>query len=565
NFDINEKTIDGENSTYCMATVIFQKKSNTVRSERITRVKSRSLSSQYDKDYTERLKVYAKKPVRSKLTQLEKDFAIKSQKDPNNFFDLDLIWSIGRLLKKTSLSWSDFNNLHSMNNVPVSTIQYLPFINAPPTSYDTIVTALINLSKIAESLKQEHIVTTANLPVCSKAQEILRSNPAGLQDKITVQIGSMHRLMAYIASLGTIFGIWVTELWTEGFYNEDLVTAQIRELFKEVKLCEYNTHEVNESRMKCIEEIIQQFRDCEEKTYSTVRYWMMFLDDGVGDGIKWLFGMPNAEDTKFYKDSIHSLVSDQRQTHKLMQHQVKIISYAITNLNHSILALNRNTNTMNENFEEFNAIAQQTLDMQQKVGIELNITEHLLTLAKMTEEISSLVKDHLNSAILIRHDTINRHILHPSDLTRELLQTATKYTLPLEPNPSNAYHYYKIIKVSSFVHNNLMVITFEIPIVGTRYIQTISATYSSSWQPKPLFLCRILKTLYPLFHNENSLYNARQPGPLQRISICRMDMQEVSTSRRTDQPKCEVQLFSKAITTIPKSFKVRTIQAETEI
>ncbi|CAH1174169.1 unnamed protein product [Phaedon cochleariae] len=53
---------------------------------------------------------------------------------------------------------------------------------------------------------QDHIIVTADLAIYSKAQEILWNNPPELANKITMQLGGMHLTMAFIASIGHIFG-----------------------------------------------------------------------------------------------------------------------------------------------------------------------------------------------------------------------------------------------------------------------------------------------------------------------------------------------------------------------
>lgn len=70
----------------------------------------------------------------------------------------------------------------------------------------TVYTALVQLTKLAENLGQDHIVVTADLAIYSKAQEILWNNPPNLVNKVTMQLGGMHLTMAFLSSIGNIFG-----------------------------------------------------------------------------------------------------------------------------------------------------------------------------------------------------------------------------------------------------------------------------------------------------------------------------------------------------------------------
>ena len=62
---------------------------------------------------------------------------------------------------------------------------------------------LVKLAAVAEDFGQEHMLVTA---IYSKAQQILWSNLPALAGKITMRIGGMHLIMAYVASIGKIYG-----------------------------------------------------------------------------------------------------------------------------------------------------------------------------------------------------------------------------------------------------------------------------------------------------------------------------------------------------------------------
>ena len=67
-------------------------------------------------------------------------------------------------------------------------------------------TILLRLVQIAEKLDQSHILVTADCAIYSKAQQILWNKPALLDGKVTMRLGGMHLNMAYIASIGKLYG-----------------------------------------------------------------------------------------------------------------------------------------------------------------------------------------------------------------------------------------------------------------------------------------------------------------------------------------------------------------------
>ena len=70
----------------------------------------------------------------------------------------------------------------------------------------TIFTNLLKLVRISEELGQHHILVTADLAIYSKAQQFLWSRPEPLEAKVTMGLGAMHMIMAFLASIGKIFG-----------------------------------------------------------------------------------------------------------------------------------------------------------------------------------------------------------------------------------------------------------------------------------------------------------------------------------------------------------------------
>ena len=103
-------------------------------------------------------------------------------------------------------SWSASNAFLSEQNLPVATTSYLPFIRAQPTDLSTIYTFLLRLVQIAEKLDQSHILVTADCAIYSMVQQLLWNKPALLNENVTMRLCGMHLNMAYIASIGKLYG-----------------------------------------------------------------------------------------------------------------------------------------------------------------------------------------------------------------------------------------------------------------------------------------------------------------------------------------------------------------------
>ena len=121
----------------------------------------------------------------------------------------DFTWEVARTFADDDSSipaWSGFNALVCTKTVPVTKIRYLPFINASPSDLSTIFATLLRLVHIFEELGRHHILITTDLAIYSNAQQIMWSKPEPLVGKVTMRLGGMHLTMAFLASIGKIFG-----------------------------------------------------------------------------------------------------------------------------------------------------------------------------------------------------------------------------------------------------------------------------------------------------------------------------------------------------------------------
>ncbi len=83
---------------------------------------------------------------------------------------------------------------------------HLPFTRDPPTDLITIYIILLRLVQIAGKLDRYHTLVKADCVIYIKVQQILWNKPAFLDGKVTMRLGGMHLNMAYIASIGKLYG-----------------------------------------------------------------------------------------------------------------------------------------------------------------------------------------------------------------------------------------------------------------------------------------------------------------------------------------------------------------------
>lgn len=80
-----------------------------------------------------------------------------------------------------------------------------PFINAPPSNYDTIYTALLSGAEKTKSLGQTTTFITFDQPLYLKAREIIASRVGDSElSNVKVRLGGFHLLMSFMGAVGYI-------------------------------------------------------------------------------------------------------------------------------------------------------------------------------------------------------------------------------------------------------------------------------------------------------------------------------------------------------------------------
>ncbi|KAK5640660.1 hypothetical protein RI129_002639 [Pyrocoelia pectoralis] len=206
NFDLNEETLSGKDTTHSMALVVFQEKLEDLDVDGKIPKESKYSLSMEDVDIPfqkiERYYNPNKRPEPDRLDNLQCSTTEHEYSRKVNF-----VWRFLRHLDKEKpfLGWTEYHDVLSTSSVKVAQIAYLPFLNNPPTDCDTIYTSMLRLVELAEHLNQHHIIITADLAIYSKAQEILWNKPARLDGKVTLQLGGMHLCLAFLASIGFLY------------------------------------------------------------------------------------------------------------------------------------------------------------------------------------------------------------------------------------------------------------------------------------------------------------------------------------------------------------------------
>lgn len=100
--------------------------------------------------------------------------------------------------------WTGCNTLLHKKVPEMSTVGYLPIIDASPTQYDTVYTVLEKRLQIADALNQKEVVVVFDQANHSKAQQIRWRNER-FSERLVLRLGAFHITLAMLSCIGKRF------------------------------------------------------------------------------------------------------------------------------------------------------------------------------------------------------------------------------------------------------------------------------------------------------------------------------------------------------------------------
>ncbi|XP_052758830.1 uncharacterized protein LOC128202453 [Galleria mellonella] len=130
---------------------------------------------------------------------------------------LNVLWSYFKYARDLDfLGWNGFMSMLCAENTnyKVSKINFLPFINGPPSDYNTLFTALNNAAAIVSKEGMKTCIVTFDQPLYIKACDIAET--LVFDDVlIVVRLGGFHLLMSFMGCIGTIMeGSGIKEIFS---------------------------------------------------------------------------------------------------------------------------------------------------------------------------------------------------------------------------------------------------------------------------------------------------------------------------------------------------------------
>ncbi|XP_061723992.1 uncharacterized protein LOC133530150 [Cydia pomonella] len=217
NADVNVHTIDGNNTFHTMGGIQCLNPPQTLSlNESIPRLNY--IPQSFMKRYEQ---ISLQTHIKTMNSGLDKVLFNPPMSNDDTFImtKTDLLWMYGK--SECFPDTPGFNSFmmltqeDDVKNEQICEIRPVPFINAPASNYDTILTAL---KYAAEKCKQSDIdcIVTFDQPLYQKAQEIVKSSQDALISKIILRLGGFHLLMSFMGAIGKIMaGSGLREWWAK--------------------------------------------------------------------------------------------------------------------------------------------------------------------------------------------------------------------------------------------------------------------------------------------------------------------------------------------------------------
>lgn len=291
--------------------------------------------------------------------------------------------------------------------------------------------------------------------------------------------------------------------------------------------------------------------------------------DGASYALRWLFGIPDADDARYYDKSIKSLINDNKNVQTLMKKQITIISDSIANFNASINALKINEEKLNLNIQLFNNFSEHTESSLNDLKLQSLVAEQISLLTQIAFDLSEFYDLLVSSITLAKHNILHPQVISPLTLLNELSKIILKDGLqwPIPISYEDIHQYFDIIKLSVVYVDKSVIFALKIPLS----------------EDSPYNIYEILPL--PMPHNTSNLYSFIEPSfkyillstskvyyvGLQSLEKCstispgQYICQETKTTRTQEKPTCETLLLTSPSPKIPASCRTHTISAELEI
>lgn len=220
NIDINDSTLDGKNTFHATQMAAWQRgPEGDMMMKNLRPSKTESLQVPEGNEMLFPAGVRESKACPKSTENTKKEWFKKS--DENGSIAKATVIDMAFFFKRQDegdmkQGWTTFNQNHSERSPEMTSIGYMPIIQAPAHDLDTLKTVVLRCKHVARKLGQHHVVITVDEALFCKLMELKWANDDYL-DCLVVRLGGLHIALKFMEVIVKhVQSSGLLEAWVEG-------------------------------------------------------------------------------------------------------------------------------------------------------------------------------------------------------------------------------------------------------------------------------------------------------------------------------------------------------------
>lgn len=294
---------------------------------------------------------------------------------------------------------------------------------------------------------------------------------------------------------------------------------------------------------------------------------------GVGVVFKHIFGILDEDDAKNYNDAIQRLSNTDNKLINSIKKSIIVSQSAILNVNNSIYEININQAKLYDVIDKMTASLNNVSGILLVDNFKIRLNAALNVLQSNLLTLSFKIEDLLNSILFVKSNTIHPSILTPHQLYKDIvsnLKVVPKYRdFPVNLDLSNIHILLNIADLVCYYLDGKLVFIIKIPLVNALeynlYKNTPLPTPHITGKPNSFTMILPSEEYLALSKDKSSFALLKNLNSC-KITLVRNYICEVADSSSVSgNPTCEIEIITKAITSLPENCQFRFIYGDIDI
>lgn len=222
NFDYNEDTLTGHDTTHVMGVITCQTPRTTdQKGEVIPRRNVTAAEIVSAGDFGDIIRPY-KPPATNKMADVNIKAVNPVQVPITRFEHMDTLWLCSSLLHHNPPNWQGFMSKVEVGTCQSTAVIYNPMIPLNPQTNEAVYSTMAFVLGQAKKMGMCCATLTLDQPLYLKAYKIKQDNLSEFQ-KINIRLGGFHQLMSFLGAIGKLMeGSGLEDLWTTVYARNSL-------------------------------------------------------------------------------------------------------------------------------------------------------------------------------------------------------------------------------------------------------------------------------------------------------------------------------------------------------